>query len=509
MYHKCFCRLGFVSATLALVLGHTAARAQQTTGDPFSDPIQFGTPEAGVEPFAVIPRSNNAQPRMNLLAPAYDGSGRVFVNDPRGPMSAISEDGSSVSLYLDIRTVDPSISTNNEGGFQGFAFHPDFETNGKLYTLHGTTNTGPALTFPAGFVNQHQILFEWTADDPAASTFSGPAPRQVMRVPQRFNNHLGGALMFDYNAQPGDEDFGLLLVSFGDGGGSADPLGAGQDPAVPNGKILRIDPLQGPQGETYTVPATNPFTDDAATLDEIYALGFRNTQRISYDPIGILPDPIMTDIGQGVVEEVNRLVAEANYGWVEREGSFGFVNNFTVARTPTPAAFTDPIAEYDHSEGQAITGGYVIRADAPRGLYGGYIFGDLANGRLFYVENVGTLENGGSDAVRELRLVNPDGSPTTMAQQVNSSRVDLRFGIDESNRIYVLNKRDGIVRRLFHAGCPADFDGNTVVNISDLFAFINVFTASGIDPRRDYDGNGVENISDLFAFIGAFGEVCP
>ncbi|MEM0984495.1 MAG: GC-type dockerin domain-anchored protein [Planctomycetota bacterium] len=51
---------------------------------------------------------------------------------------------------------------------------------------------------------------------------------------------------------------------------------------------------------------------------------------------------------------------------------------------------------------------------------------------------------------------------------------------------------------------PGDFDKSDVVNISDLFAFVNAFTQTPPDPRTDWDGNGTINISDLFAFINEF-----
>lgn len=499
------------TAATAVMLSAANTALAQFTGDPFSQPIPLGNRTAQLLPFAVIPNSNGQSARMNLLAPAYDGSGRLFLNDQRGPMYAISPDGSTVTGYLDIRDADPSLTGGGEGGFQGFVFHPDFADNGRFYTLHGTSDTEtPTFPGPSGL---QQVLLEWTADDPAADTFAGTR-REVLRIQQPLNNHYGAGLAFNRAAGPGDPDDGLLYVSFGDGGGGGDPFELADNPAAPNGKVLRIDPTPGPAGQPYTVPNDNPFLDDPAFLPEIFAQGLRNTQRISFDPAGILTAPLMTDIGQGVIEEVNVLLPGADYGWDRREGTFQYINGGTVAINPTPAGLTDPIAEYDHSEGNAITAGYVLRSALPTALEGSFLFGDIANGRIFYLGDIASLAaappQGGQGAIRELRLLDENGNPDSLLGILNSNRADLRFGIGPDDTIYVLNKRDGVVRRLLPAdlGCsPADLDSSGSISFADATAFIDAFNAAG--PAADINDDGLVNFADVTAFIEAFNEGCP
>lgn len=155
--------------------------------------------------------------------------------------------------------------------------------------------------------------------------------------------------------------------------------------------ILRIDPDGDDSANgQYGIPGDNPFVGDPGALDEVYAYGFRNTLRISFDPeTGEL---YAADVGQNDTEEVDRVVAGGNYGWPVREGSFAFDRNgddpgFVTDEDPGIPGLIDPIAEYDHDEGIAVVGGFVYRgADVPQ--LRRYLFGDFfspadGGGRMF------------------------------------------------------------------------------------------------------------------------------
>ena len=62
--------------------------------------------------------------------------------------------------------------------------------------------------------------------------------------------------------------------------------------------------------------------------------------------------------------------------------------------TANGAPLIDPIAEYDHSIGRSMTGGYVYRGSAIASLRGRYVFGDFLSGRLMYLA---TNSSGGYD----------------------------------------------------------------------------------------------------------------
>jgi hypothetical protein len=195
----------------------------------------------------------------------------------------------------------------------------------------------------------------------------------------------------------------------GDGGSADDqgdghaPGGNGQDLSDGNvlGKILRID-ASGTNSANghYGIPADNPFVGRQGA-DEIYAYGFRNAYRMSFDTrSGRL---IAADVGQNDIEEVDIVRKGGNYGWPVKEGSFLFDMNgdepgFTTGFSPgVPRGMIDPVAEYDHDEGVSVTGGFVYRGHAVPELRGSYIFGDFTRsfagpeGRVFQMTRDGSL----------------------------------------------------------------------------------------------------------------------
>src|SRR5690606_36388080 len=198
-------------------------------------------------------------------------------------------------------------------------FHPDYQTNGLLYTYTSEPAAADApadfSTLPEGTAPDHQsVVTEWRVPAPAdpASTPDPASARVLLRIDQPQFNHNGGALVFDAD--------GLLLVALGDGG-NADDQGAGhveggngQSLANPLGAILRLDPLgtDSANGQ-YGIPPTNPFFGRTDVAQEIYAYGFRNPFRISID--SATQTLWAADAGQNDIEEVNQVTAGGNYGW--------------------------------------------------------------------------------------------------------------------------------------------------------------------------------------------------
>ena len=236
-------------------------------------------------------------------------------------------------------------------------------------------------------VTHHNIITEWRATNPAASTFEGTR-RELLRVAHVVQNltHPFGHVEFNPTAKPGTPDYGLLYTSgsdlgFSNGGGPhANNPGQTQRLDSVIGAILRIDPRSpsvsgGTKGlGDYTIPMANKLAADGdpKTLGEIYAYGFRNAHRLSWD----LTDGTMfaNDIGMNHIEEVNIVRNGENYGWMKREGYWengmtrpgGALNQLF----PLPAdvlegrqkdEFTYPVAIYDHNEGQAIAVGCVLQ----------------------------------------------------------------------------------------------------------------------------------------------------
>ena len=462
-------RLGAAAVLLA-----TTAVAGQTTNDPFPDPIPTdeGVIIVGTVEFASLPFVDGEAARMMLLVDE-PGTGRLFVNDMRGLVYTVSYDGGTVTPYLDL--TDPRWgldveASRRERGFQSFAVHPQFGAAGtpgvgKLYTYTDTRNTAPPADFVpnGGSDAQDTILLEWTATNPAAAVYDGGPPRELLRMEQPFRNHNGGQLGFNPLAEPGDPDYGLLYVGSADGGSGGDPLDVAQNLGSILGKILRIDPLgtNSANGQ-YGIPDDNPFAGDGdpATLGEIYAYGVRNPQRFAWDKRN--GNLFMSDIGQNIVEEISLVPRGGNLGWNDWEGSFRFISRQEVSLVDArgEAGLSYPVVEYGQLDplfqpSSMATGLVVYRDHAVPQLANLVLFGDGPSGEVFYF-SADALPEGGQ-AMR--RVLFRDGAETkTLLQLIQeknvsqgrtpATRADVRFGTGPDGQIFLLNKHDGVIRRL-------------------------------------------------------------
>jgi len=310
------------------------------------------------------------------------------------------------------------------------------------------------------------VLRRWQAKDPAANTFDG-VQEEFMRIDQPFRDHNTGQLGFNPLAEPGDDDYGMLYIAGTDGGSDGfpvsdtDPLDNGQDLMTPLGALLRIDPFgDNSDNGQYGVPSDNPFTLRLDALDEIYAYGFRNPHRFSWDTAG-RQRMFMVDIGQWYIEELNIIEEGENYGWGNREGTWVADENNEFILYPLPDndplnGYTYPVAMYAHPSDNpdqpwtgpgAIAGGYVYRGTSMPQLVGKYIFGDFSSiGKWFYVEEH-LLEQGSQTAVKELTLYRAN-RPTDFLGVVGAGRSDVRFGTDREGELYATSKQNGTLYRL-------------------------------------------------------------
>ena len=453
-----------------------ASLIAQAPNDPFPAPINTtdGVIAVNFVEFATVPDLGSPMPGRMMLLADEPGTRRLFVNDMRGPLYTVSRDGKAVSLYFDINDPKWGVNVNssgNERGFQSFAFHPQFNQSGtsgfgKFYTYTDTANMPPTADFkPGGGTHTHDtVLLEWTAKNPAAATYDGGAPRELMRFEQPFGNHNGGQLSFNPLARPGTEDFGLLYMGSADGGSGGDPINLGQNLGSAFGKMLRIDPLgKNSANGKYGIPKDNPYVNDSDpnTLGEIYASGLRNPQRFAWDSRN--GNLFVADIGQNIVEEISQITKGANLGWNKWEGSYGFISRQAVNldKPRSDPKMSYPVVEYGQLDpllqsNSAVTMGVVYRQKAIPQLANLVIFGDNPSGEVFYF-SADKLPNGGQDPIRRI-LFNDKGSTKTLLQLVKdknvaqgkepSTRADLRFGEGPNGEIFVLTKRDGVIRMI-------------------------------------------------------------
>jgi hypothetical protein len=444
------------------------------SNDPFPSPIAAteGVIRVNVRDFASLPDIDGVAARMmNLVDEPV--TRRLFVNDMRGPLYSVSDDGKTVELYLDIN--DPSWgvgvqSNGRERGFQSFTFHPQFGQAGtpgfgKFYTYTDTPNQTPAPDFTTTNpkTTHDTVLLEWTAKTAGARTYDGGPPRELMRFRQPFANHNAGHLAFNPLAAQGSADFGLLYVGVADGGSGGDPLRLSQNLGSAFGKIFRIDPLGSTSAnKKYGIPPGNPFIKRAGVLPEIYAYGVRNPQRFAWDPKN--GNLFVADIGQNIVEEISPVTAGANLGWNDWEGSFRFISRQAVSleHPRSDPAVTYPIAEWGQSDPllqsqSAASGLIVYRGSELKPLANLILFTDMPSGEVFYV-SADRLPSGGQDVIRRI-LLNADGTAAkTMLQIIQAknkaqgkppaTRADLRINVGAGNRVFLLNKGDGTIRVL-------------------------------------------------------------
>lgn len=327
-----------------------------------------------------------------LVTHAGDGSGRLFVVDQIGIIWVV--DDGLLSVFLDITDrVIPLNDAFDERGLLGLAFHPNYEANGRFFVRYSAPRIGDPTepcSDPDGFiVGCHEAVlaeFSVSTSDP---NLGDPSSEQILfTVDEPQFNHNGGDVKFGPD--------GYLYFALGDGGGAHDgladmppshgPIGHGQNIETALGSMLRIDV---DSGSPYAIPPDNPFVGGPG-LDEIYAYGFRNPFRFSFDGDGTL---YLGDVGQALYEEVDVVVNGGNYGWVIREGAHCFdpFDPVTPPATCSTAGLIDPIAEYEHIDGIAIVGGFVYRGSRFPEMFGKYVFGDFSRdfgptGRLFYFD---------------------------------------------------------------------------------------------------------------------------
>lgn len=403
----------FVGLVAFLLLMPTATVLAQ---DPIPDKVPTSDAEFALELVA----DGFTTPLWGINAPGNNA--QLYVVDQVGTITAIKlQPGKNGSVpdvvdFLDVGVTGLDLlvplgafgpGSFDERGLLGLAFHPDYRKNGLLYT-YSSEPIGPAADFstmPQGVAaNSQSVIREWRVNDPkkAESVVDPTSSRVVLRIDEPQFNHNAGAIVF------GPDD--LLYIALGDGGNRDDQGpghaegGNGQDLSDGNvlGKILRIDPLgDNSANGQYGVPPDNPFVDGPGQ-DEIYAYGFRNPFRISFDSETY--ELYVADVGQDDIEEVNVVESGGNYGWPVKEGTFlfdmnGDMDGFASVNSPgVPAGLIDPIAQYDHDEGISVTGGFVYRGNRVKDLRDTYVFGDWSTGfagpmgRLFHIDENGDLE---------------------------------------------------------------------------------------------------------------------
>ena len=327
--------------------------------------------------FANLP--NFTQPIAMLQEPGINarwyvvqktGSVRVFDNTPN---VASSREFINLASRLNSSPGSPS----DERGLLGMAFHPDYPADPRVFIFYTGTHATLGLV---DRVSQFRLASNGTSLDPATEI-------ELLNVDDPEGNHNGGNLAFGPD--------GFLYIGIGDGGGGGDDhgtIGNGQLLTTLLGKMLRIDVAATNATTTYAIPPSNPYATNArcnatgngtANCPEIFAYGFRNPWRWSFDRgSGQL---WVNDVGQGALEEVDLVTLGGNYGWRCFEGTSSYPQPSGQTCGPNRSSSIPPVAQYGRSLGFSTTGGVVYRGSAIPSLHGRYVFGDFGSGNLWNI----------------------------------------------------------------------------------------------------------------------------
>ncbi len=322
---------------------------------------------------------------LDLQAPD-DRSNRIFVVEKKGKIKVFSNEVNvaTSATFLDLSN---TLSTVSEQGLLGLAFHPNYDANGFFYVCY---NSSENLS----------VISRFTVSSSDINIADASSELVLLEISQPFTNHNGGQIVF------GPE--GYLYIAMGDGGSGGDPLNHGQNTTSLLGSIIRIDVDANESGFNYGIPLDNPFVNTNDIRDEIYAYGFRNPWRMSFDS---QTGNLWTgDVGQGKIEEIDIVTSGGNYGWKFFEGTDCFSGDCNAS------GLIPPLFEYNHDNGDlSITGGYVYRGSVLTSLQGKYIYGDFASGRIWALE-----ENGANNELL-----------------IESDLAIASFGTDANNELYV------------------------------------------------------------------------
>ncbi len=376
---------------------------------------------------------------------ASDGSGRLFFVQQGGTIR-IYRDGALISrAFLDIGS---RISSGGERGLLGLAFPPGFAQKQRFYVDYTDRNGDTVIA-------QYRVSSDPNVADPASEIV-------LLKIAQPFANHNGGQVRFGPD--------GYLYIAMGDGGSGGDPQGNGQNRGALLGKILRIDVESDPG--RVRIPPDNPLASVSGARPEIWAFGLRNPWRFSFDRA--TGDLWIADVGQDAYEEVNFQPAASrggeNYGWNSMEGLHCYRNGCSQQ------GLTLPVAEYPHSQGCSISGGFVYRGSASPGLRGIYLYGDYCSGRIWGVERQGTGWT----------------SRVLLASGLGIST----FGEDEAGEIYVADANSGAIYHIEGSRAPR-VSASAVVNAASFVPGLTPGSLATVFAAGVLDTPGIVNAPSI------------
>lgn len=428
----------FASASTAIAFADKASPAELKVPrrPPWASSRIKGSPEPP-RPYAterIFPNLEFENPVELVPAP---GSDRLFLAELGGRFYSfpLHESVSTPDILFDLRSHVPE-----SGNVYGLVFHPRFEENGFCYICYVTKDGDPQGT--------RVSRFKLTQTDPPRID----AKSEKVIITWYCGGHNGGCLQFGPD--------GYLYISTGDGVGPFPPdtFDTGQDLSDLLSSILRIDVNRTDGDIPYRVPSDNPFIELANARPEIWAYGFRNPWKMSFDPRN--GNLWAGDVGWELWELVFRVERGGNYGWSVMEGRQTVRPG--AKRGPTP--ILPPTVDHPHTEACSITGGYVYYGDRLPELRGAYIYGDYVTGKIW-----------------GLRYEN--GAVTWHEELAESSLAIICFGVDPNGELLIVDYAGTIHRLIPNRHTDDDASFPTRLTETGLFSsVVGEIPAPGVIP---------------------------
>ncbi|MFO0636061.1 MAG: PQQ-dependent sugar dehydrogenase [Nannocystaceae bacterium] len=354
------------AALLAAVLGCAAAGCHEPAASTPRHGCADLPPLPGADRVRAVPRAPQIEAEGGVAIVQHPSDDERFYLVTKPGQILTWRGASPPTVVADLA---PALFVAGEAGLLDLAFDPDFAENGAMYLSYNAPGGTAMLSRVSRFRSDDDGLTLRTDDELV-----------VLEVDQPFTNHNGGDIGFGPD--------GMLYLGLGDGGSAGDPMAHAQDPDSLLGKILRVDVRAASVTQPYAIPADNPFAAGGGR-PEIWALGFRNPWRWSFD----VPTTTLWvgDVGQHRWEEVDRVERGGNYGWGLKEGS-----DCIGADTCDDPALVDPIAQYRNTGVASVVGGAVLRGGTVPAFEGSYVFSDFYDGSIFRVR---AGEGGGAEVI--------------------------------------------------------------------------------------------------------------
>lgn len=315
---------------------------------PLTTSAVYGRPDPPL-PFRAAPAFESLKASLPLYLLAEPGTRRMLVVENNGRILSFDEE--------DPRCVTQVFLEQPGRSFYALTFHPRYRDNRYVFLF---SNGSPLEG------KRRNRLSRFTVNS-AAPHACDPKSERIL-IEWVSNGHDGGDLAF------GKE--GMLYATSGDGTTDSDTNVTGQDISDLNSGLLRLDVDHPPTGKMYGIPPDNPFRHLPEARHEIWAFGFRNPWRLHIDPQGTI---WCGDVGQDLWEMIEVVERGDNYGWSVQEGGYPFYRDRKVG----PAPLKKPAIAHPHSEARSITGGVTYLGRKFPELYGHYVYGDYATGKIW------------------------------------------------------------------------------------------------------------------------------